>query len=177
MKRRGLNYVIKEYEKALEIIRERNVKLNSIILASALGALSEFGALNQGTVGLVAEHIAPEICAWMKTSNALSEDSGIHENLSNLFKTFGLAENNFKLKVKDNEVEVSIRTEKCPFDPTVVGKAEMPGTLCPVPFIISICLEILTQKTWNPKIERKGAHFEVVKKENGWCSMRIVRAE
>ena len=49
----------KEAERAKKVIKERDVPLHSLVLASMLASLSEIGILNQGTVGVLAKSFTP----------------------------------------------------------------------------------------------------------------------
>lgn len=160
-------------DRTLRVIKERDVGLQGLMLASMISSLDRLGLLTQGTVAALAGDFTPKLCAYFIHKGIIKKDMNVKDILDTMFRSFGYKYGEYKIETKDNEVLVNIVTDKCKVCPKGVGGAEIPGTACPLPYMISVCLSLLTDKLWMPKVYGKGAKKEVLRKEEGTCKMKI----
>ncbi len=158
----------KELEEARRAVKERKPNLASVTMASLLGSLYELGVLTQGTVGLLARHFVPRICAYLLEEGAVSPDKEPLENVKTAFERFGFRKDDYAIEAEGDEVRIEIVTKKCKICPKGVGGAEIHGTACPVPYMVAYCLSIWTKKPWKVK--------ERVKKEGDKCKCSVAEA-
>ncbi len=164
---------IKIIEKSREVIKKRNVNLASVTLASLVASLSELGILTQGTVASLAKYFTPRICAYMLEKGIVDPNKPLLENLKKVFEEYAFTEEDYEVVASDGELRVEIVTDRCKVCPKGVGGAEIPGSACPVPYFLSICLSILTNERWEPKKMKVGNRIEVVHKEGGKCKIEL----
>ncbi len=157
------------FEETVKVVKEREVNLASITLASLIASLSELGILTQGTVAALAKYFTPRICAYMKVKGVIDEGKPIEENMKRVFEEYAFKDGDYRFKASGNEVEIEIVTKRCKVCPKGVGGAEIPGTACPIPHFAATCLSILTGKSWKAKRVNKGT----VEKEGGLCKMKL----
>jgi len=161
-------------KKTQEVIKERDVSLASITLASLIASLSELGILTQGTVNALAYYFTPRICSYMMLKG-ITKEGDIKESLMKTFKEYAFKEDDFNVKIDDNEVGIEIVSDNCKICPKGVGGAGILGSACPIPYFVSICLSLITKNQWGPETIRKGGKVTLVLKEEGRCKMRIKR--
>lgn len=160
-------------KKSREVIRKRHVNLASITLASLIASLSELGILTQGTVSSLAKYFTPRICAYMLEKGIIDPSKPPVENLRKVFEEYAFTNEDYEIKEDGNEIHIEIVTDECKVCPKGVGGAEIPGSACPLPHFIAICLSILTGEKWEPKKIRKDNKIKLVLKEEGECKMAI----
>ena len=155
-----------------EVLKKREVNLASTTLASLIASLSELGILTQGTVNALARYFVPRICAYITLSKEINPNDPM-KSLMDVFKEYAFKESDVNLVQEDGEISIEIVTDNCKICPKGVGGAEIPGSACPVPYFVSICLSLLTKEQWKPEVERRGNKVGLVVKEGGRCKMRI----
>ncbi len=165
----------KRFEEAQKVLGEREVNLASVTMASVLASLNELGILTQGTVGTLANYFTPRICAYFKLNGVINEKMDIKDVLMNSFKQYNFKDDEVRIEVKGDEVEIEIVTKRCKLCPKGVGGAEIEGSACPVPYFVADCLSLITGSKWEPELYRKDRNFFAVKKEEGKCIMKVVK--
>ncbi len=160
-------------EKTREIIKERNVNLASITLASLIASLSELGILTQGTISSLAKYFTPRICAYMLEKGIIDPSKPLPENLRRVFGEYAFTDEDYEVDLSDSKIHVEVVTDRCKVCPKGVGGAEIPGSACPMPHFLSICLSILTNEKWEPKKIKVGNKIGLVVKEGGKCKMEV----
>jgi len=159
----------KLFDEAREVVKEREVNLPAVTMASLLGSLYELGILTQGTVGVLARRFVPKVCAYMYEKGVVSPQKDALENLYSAFKEYGFKEGEVKFERKDGEVEIEVVTGRCKVCPKGIGGAEIKGVACPVPYFVAYCLSLMTNKLWKPK--------EMTRKEGDKCKASVEAAE
>ena len=159
----------REFEETRKVVKERDLNLPSVTMASLLGSLYDLGILTQGTVGLLARHFVPKICAYMHEKGIMSPEKDPLENLRSAFKEYGFKDDEVSFAREGEEVRVEVVTKRCKICPKGVGGAEIQGTACPVPYFVAYCLSLATGKLWTPK--------QMTKKEGGKCKASVAPAE
>jgi hypothetical protein len=160
-------------EKSRKVIRERNVSLPSITLASLLGSLYELGILTQGTVAVMAQYFTPRVCAYMLEKGIVKEGNNVVENLNNVLKAYNFEDDEFSITLINGEVRVKVSSKKCKVCPKGVGGAEIKGSACPIPYFIALCLSLLTNNVWKPALQRRDGGRAAVNKVDDNCEMTL----
>ncbi|ALU11491.1 hypothetical protein EYM_01570 [Ignicoccus islandicus DSM 13165] len=163
----------------IEVIKERDVPLQSLTLAALLASLQQLGILTQGTVATLAKYFSLRIIAYMIYHKIVDMNKSVEENLMSAFKQYGFKDSEISINSKNGEVEIDIVTAKCKLCPKGVGGAELEGNACPVPYLVSYALTAMEGKTWKPELIKNGssAKLTVVSKTGGICRMKIKRTE
>ena len=164
-----------EVERAKKVIKERDVPLHSLVLASMLASLNELGILNQGTVGVLAKSFTPKVLAYLELKGVVSEGRGARENLEAIFKEFGFKDGEFEIEETGEGIRISVVTNKCKICPKGVGGAELEGAACPVPYMVSTALSVLTGEEWRPELRKAGNKVSPVVKSSGRCEIVVKR--
>ncbi len=163
------------YEKALEVIRQRNVKPCNAFLAGVMAGLHEFGILTQGLADKLGEWAAPIYYASL-VSQGLAKGE-LRNDLEAFFKGLDYEDGTYKIAIDENKILVEIETSKCKICPKGVGQAEIPGTACPIPRALETIAKMITKEAWRVHIEKEGAKIHEVEKSGGKCRIILEKVK
>ncbi|ABU82331.1 hypothetical protein [Ignicoccus hospitalis] len=167
--------LMKNFEEALKVIKERDVPLSSLTLASMLASLNELGLLNQGTVGVLSKYFTPRILAYFVAHGLVDPKKGIEENLKVMFSEYGYSEDEYEVEANENSLKISVVTKRCKICPKGVGGAELEGAACPLPYMVAAALTLMDGREWRPKLVSNGGRMKAVVKEDERCVTVIER--
>ena len=156
-----------------EKIRGRELDANHVLIASLLSGFSEIGVLNQGVVNSITSKLAENLKAWFDT---MGINPGIQSSDSpeiKIKKTAVMMNNALKLvgeiSVQDTPdgPAILITSGKCRICPIGVGEAEIPGTACPFPGLLTKLIKLYDPNGKGIKIIPHDYH--ILTKNEGVC--------
>ena len=123
------------------VAMKRGLTLENIMLATVLGQLANIGALNQGLVNIVGKNVGKTISEYYKESDITlpSDDMELMK-----FLIERIIDESTSISEKNGIFTISVETNKCKVCPKGIGRAEIPGSVCPVPSLIASALTDLT---------------------------------
>ncbi len=148
-----------------ELFQNRNLKNLHIVLTSMIAELSKLGILNQGTTNVIGMGVGKKIAKCLKDifEELPKEDEDL---LKFLIDFCDMCED-----VVINGGEIGVKIDKCKYCPKQIGEAEIPGSACPIPSILTSCMRELTNND-DYKIYLWEGN-KIIKKENGYCWFKI----
>ncbi len=153
---------IKSYK---NLIKDRNLHSLHIVLTSFLGELANLGVLNQGTTNVIGSKIGKKIGRCISDLEYKIPNNDI-ELIMFLIDFLQICDDTIIRKDK-NAIIIGIKIDKCKYCPKQIGEAEIPGSACPIPSLITSLLSYLKNK--NYRIKYWNGTNQLLKKENGYC--------
>ncbi len=149
-----------------KVIEERGLTPCHVFFASYLAALHSAGILNQALVDYLARHAAETLHAYLEAMGRLGGEKKPSDVVNHTLDALEWGE--WSIEEKDAQLIVKIVTSKCRYCPKGVGRAELPGTACPLPKLLEA---MLREAGFNAVVERVEDRRELVK-EGGLCIIR-----
>ncbi|CAB3289975.1 conserved protein of unknown function [Methanocaldococcus lauensis] len=153
---------INSYKKLME---NRNLHPLHIILTSFLGELANLRLLNQGTTNIIGSNVGKKVgqCVIDLGYKIPNNDEELIKFFIDIFQ---ICDEVF-IKSENNTITIGIKIDKCKYCPKQIGEAEIPGSACPIPSLISSFLEKVKNKKY--KIKFWNNTNQLIKKEDGHC--------
>ena len=156
-----------------ELAEKRRLKILHIIMASFLAQLAEMGYLNQGSTNIIGTAVGKRVGKFLKDSNVSFDNGDELKVLREVVETIDLTEEITFEKNTSNKILVKLKSSMCKYCPKGVGGAEIPGTVCSVPYFLRSVLETILEKKyivvpWEVK-EHSFVVKKPLKKEEGHC--------
>ena len=158
-----------------EKIHNRKLEACHVMIASLLSGFSEIGILNQGVVTGLTGKLAAHLKAWFDTlgftPNIQAGDSPEVrvQKITNLLNDALRLVGEIKIEETPEGKAILITSGKCRICPIGVGEAEIPGTACPFPGLITKMIELYSPDGKGIKIHPKEYHILI--KKNGSCHL------
>ncbi len=153
--------VVESYK---ELICSRNLDNLHIVLTSIIAEFATLGILNQGTTNIVGNGVGKKISKCI--INTVEEFPKEEKSLIKFLIEF--------CKMCDEYIidddKIGLKIDKCKYCPKQIGEAEIEGSACPIPSILSSCMKELTKKDY--KINLWDGNKIIIKKD-GYCWFRI----
>ncbi|BEP17333.1 hypothetical protein PYJP_06850 [Pyrofollis japonicus] len=156
-------------------INERKITPQHAFFALYLAAGAYTGVLNQGAMSMFARYVAPRLKLYLEgLGYKFPQSSGndpvqvLDEIVTTLNEALSISDEVKVVREGEDKVSLIVLGNKCRYCPKGVGLAEIPGTLCPFPYLVAelaklhgIELEILKR--------REGGRVSILSKEKGYC--------
>ena len=155
-----------------DLVKERNLSLLHVIMASFMGQLADLGLLNQGSANLIGLGVGQRLGRYFKEVGILLPEKDV-EAVKRILELADVAEFLLVEKLSDESLLVGIKSDKCKYCPKGIGGAEISGTVCPIPYLIVSTLTSYTGKKYSVALWKKGKGSTVIKKEEGYCKFMV----
>nr|MDO8046060.1 hypothetical protein [Candidatus Baldrarchaeota archaeon] len=155
-----------------DLVKERNLTLLHVIMASFMGQLADLGLLNQGSANLIGLGVGQRLGRYFKEVGILLPENDV-EAVKRILELADVAESLSVEKLSDENLLVGIKSDKCKYCPKGIGGAEISGTVCPIPYLIVSTLTSYTGKKYSIALWKKDKSSIVIKKEEGYCKFMI----
>jgi len=155
-----------------DLVKERNLTLLHVIMASFMGQLADLGLLNQGSANLIGLGVGQRLGRYFKEVGILLPENDV-EAVKRILELADVAEFLSVEKLSDENLLVGIKSDKCKYCPKGIGGAEISGTVCPIPYLIVSTLTSYTGKKYSIALWKKDKSSIVIKKEEGYCKFMI----
>jgi hypothetical protein len=156
-------------------ISERKITPQHALFALYLAAGAHTGILNQGAVSMFARYVAPRLKLYLEALGYKFPEAGekdqvkmLSEIVATLNKALSISDEIRIVKEGEDTVSLIVLGEKCRYCPKGVGLAEIPGTLCPFPYLVAE-LARLHGIELEPVKKREGGRVSILSKEKGYC--------
>ena len=155
-----------------DLVKERNLTLLHVIMASFMGQLADLGLLNQGSANLIGLGVGQRLGRYFKEVGVPLPEKDV-EAVKRILELADVAEFLLVEKLSDESLLVGIKSDKCKYCPKGIGGAEISGTVCPIPYLIVSTLTSYTGKKYSIALWKKDKGSTVIKKEEGYCKFII----
>lgn len=158
-----------------EKIRGRELEACHVIVASLLSGFSEIGVLNQGVVNNITKKLASNLKAWFDATGrnpGIQQEDSSSVRIKKIFQIMNETLNfagEVSIQETPNDPAILITSSKCRICPIGVGEAEIPGTACPFPGLITYLAKLYSPDKKGIKIIPHD--FHILTKKEGACHL------
>ncbi len=148
-----------------EMIESRKLDNLHIVLTSMIAEFATLGILNQGTTNIIGSKVGKKISRCIKE---MKKDIPYEERelIKFLIEFCNMCDD----YIIDDD-KIGLKIDKCKYCPKQIGEAEIEGSACPIPSMLTSCMGELTKKDY--KINFWDNSHQIIIKKDGYCWFRI----